>query len=75
MDRLGCYGSWWVFRPAQSVHVWSLGSVHSGQTLRVVWATLMAQGPGESRMREAARNMLREIESRYDDRMFGGDAK
>ena len=31
---------------------------------------LMEQGPGESRIREAAKNMLREIEDRYDNRMF-----
>jgi len=31
---------------------------------------LIAQGPGKSRVREAAKNLLREIESGYDDQIF-----
>ncbi len=31
---------------------------------------LMARGPGEARIREAARSMLRELEARYDNKMF-----
>ena len=27
-------------------------------------------GPGEARIREAARSMLRELEARYDNKMF-----
>ena len=30
----------------------------------------MARGPGEARIREAARSMLRELEARYDNKMF-----
>ena len=29
-----------------------------------------ARGPGEARIREAARSMLRELEARYDNKMF-----
>ena len=31
---------------------------------------VLAQGPGEARIREAARSMLRELEARYDNKMF-----